>query len=96
MTEPCRCAWCGRKQGRWLEHLTIAGDEDYRGNLQVVRRKRYTRDLGHGVEERVELLLWDGESYWPFRYGGGLFDRLSCAEAFATAAHAAGYRRVNR
>ena len=44
-----------------------------------------------GDKRWVKRILWDGVSYLG-RYGGDRFCTLRCAEAFAEAAHKAGYR----
>ena len=80
--EPSCCAWCGAKTPKLYGRVEVEAGEEYRGNAQFVSRRplrRYT-----------EMLRINRGTYKGFEYGA--FCKLRCAEAFANAAHDAGYR----
>jgi hypothetical protein len=87
------CAYCGTGQRRLIDNEpavifpAIDAPPDYLGNAIVVRTRIDIRDNGM---KRIRRDVWDGESYCGFY--SDLFCRLSCAWAFAAAAHKAGYR----
>ena len=81
LESPAYCAWCGAKTRKLFGTLEVEPGEEYRGNAQVVSRRP------HFDKERLRL---NCETYDGFDYGA--FCKLRCAEAFANAAHEAGYR----
>ena len=97
------CANCGKKAAKSTDRISLLNDEEYQGNLQIVRKKtqisesRHVRTNLHTGERTVvnkitDIWVWDGESYEPMRYG--YFCTLRCAQFFANGAYAAGYRVI--
>ena len=97
------CANCGKKAAKDTDMITLLNDEEYQGNLQIVRKKvqmsegyHVRTDLVTGEQTTVtkitDVWVWDGESYEPLRYG--YFCTLRCAQSFANGAYAAGFRKV--
>ena len=80
--EPSCCAWCGAKTPKLYGWVRVEAGEEYRGNAQVASRKPCGR--------HAEILRLNRGTYKGFDYGA--FCKLRCAEAFANAAHDAGYR----
>jgi len=81
------CAECNRPTLRSYGSVWVDRDAPYLGNARVVRREPDHAGSYKGLDR---LRLTHGQ-WASFRYGK--FCRLRCAEAFANAAHDAGYRR---
>jgi hypothetical protein len=83
------CANCGRKSARYYETLHLPEGEPYKGNSRVVSKNPW------GVPSQFsKTIVWrlNRGTYRPFDYGN--FCTLRCAEEFANAAVATGYRRM--